>query len=70
MKVIRPGDPEKQRAIKMFRCENCGCEFEADRTEYKTASDYRNGHYCICPCPTCGKDVIHYPDEPVPRRIY
>ena len=61
MRIIKAGRPK--RAIARFECRECGCVFEAERCEYRIETDYRNGHYYVCPCPTCGKDVIRYPEE-------
>ena len=65
MKIIKPGDPVKQAAIRRFSCEHCGCVFEADRTEYRDMKDCRNGHFYLHPCPTCGREVAAYPEDGV-----
>ena len=51
MKIIKHGDPEKIAQVKVFKCDHCGCEFEADKTEY-TYDDSRawmDFYYCQCP---------------------
>ena len=46
-----------------FQCEACGCVWEADRSEYHRETDFRNGHYYVCKCPTCERDTISYPED-------
>ena len=55
MKIIKPGDPDRLKAIKQFECRYCGCFFEADNTEYKEGPQTDPGYYCKCP--TCGRMV-------------
>ena len=58
MRVIKYGDTNRLRGIRRFTCEACGCEFEADKTEYKHDFDQREdcGWYSIR-CPTCNQWV-------------
>ena len=63
MKIIKAGNETRMQAIRRFTCHHCGCIFEADRSEYSTQHDYRNGVYHVHPCPTCGRDVIAYPED-------
>ncbi len=57
MTVLKDGDPDraKQSVLKprRFECEQCGCEFEANKDEYKVASQYNEISY-FCKCPCCG----------------
>ncbi len=55
MKIIKHGDLNRLKEIKLFKCKACGCEFEADNTEYKHEYSQRDncGWYAI-ECPTCG----------------
>ena len=54
MKIIKQGDLSRLKEIKRFTCKACGCEFEADNTEYRRDYDQREncGWYTI-KCPTC-----------------
>lgn len=61
MEILKQGDAQrakqKKLRIKRFVCDECGCEFKANKTEYKEPSqmDYcgdRITAYCKCPC--CG----------------
>lgn len=58
MRVIKYGDTNRLRGIRRFICKECGCEFEADKTEYKYIFDQREdcGWYSIR-CPTCNQLV-------------
>ena len=60
MRIIKQGRPKATKNILRFRCCRCGCEFEADDTEYEQASQIAYMHdgiiaTCICPC--CGTTV-------------
>ena len=60
MRIIKQGRPKATKNILRFRCCRCGCEFEADNTEYEQASQIAYVHdgiiaTCICPC--CGVTV-------------
>ena len=63
MKIIKAGDIRRIDNTRKFTCKRCGCVFEADRSEYHTQSDFRNGHFYVCMCPTCGRDVLTYPED-------
>ena len=54
MKIIKEGDVAKLGAVKRFECYECGCEWEANKSEYVTETDFRNGHMYVMDCPTCG----------------
>lgn len=56
MKIIKPGNIDKIKKIKMFNCDFCGCLFEADNTEYITNSQYNETYYYAI-CPFCGRRV-------------
>ena len=63
MNIIRPGNPNKPKDVKMFSCENCGCVFEADNREYAYADQLESMHDGIvakCKCPTCWKTAYLY----------
>lgn len=55
MKIIKQGDLNKLKRIKRFKCEHCGCVFEADNTEYvHKFSQRENCDWYEIKCPTCG----------------
>lgn len=55
MKIIQHGRPETVlSSVKRFKCDSCGCVFEAEKDEYITGSQYNNIFY-QCKCPECGK---------------
>lgn len=68
MKVIKNG--KKNCGAFKFKCNKCGCKFEADASEYLyVARDKDNWVYCPtenntpsdavrCECPNCGKKVV------------
>lgn len=55
MKIIKQGNYDPNRT-KRFECKNCGCIFEADKSEYKDYFQYNQTDY-YCECPTCGISV-------------
>ena len=60
MKLIKQGDPNKANGGVEFECDQCGCIFVADRTEWKYApqmAQQRGEGTYICKCPCCGKEV-------------
>ena len=60
MKIIKEGDPEKAKGVVQFECDQCGCIFVADKTEWiyapQTAQQRGEGTY-ICKCPCCRYNV-------------
>lgn len=52
MKILKHGDHRRIYDTKTFRCGHCGCEFEANKTEYKCDTQY-NEIYYYCVCPEC-----------------
>ena len=49
MKIIVEGEIPKK--TKRFKCDYCGCEFEADKDEYKSVNYvYVREYQCGCPC--------------------
>lgn len=56
MKIIKHGNPKYNKPDRCFKCDNCGCVFEAEYGEYKTGSQY-NETYRYCKCPECGKQA-------------
>lgn len=56
MRILKQGF--QNRKVKKFSCKNCGCEFEADNTEYQTAGQIAyqyDGTTATCKCPGCGR---------------
>lgn len=59
MKIIKNGNLDKLKNILTFTCNNCGCVFEADNTEYKQGYDwYNDTAWFIINCPCCERKVI------------
>lgn len=56
MKIIKHGKPKYNKPDRCFKCDSCGCVFEAEYGEYKTGSQY-NETYRYCKCPECGKQA-------------
>lgn len=68
MKIIKPGVIDKHPLI--FVCDECGCEFEADDTEYWTCGIVEkrlSGKEARCMCPCCLHSV-EYPYTKVEKR--
>ena len=63
MRVIREGDLKRLSSTHRFECSRCGCVFEANSAEYRTESDFRNGHFYAIECPTCNHTVTMYPED-------
>ena len=73
MKITKKGDLERVKRITdttgLFRCGFCGCEFEAESSEYESHKRetsiqmYRGvvfDEYYSCKCPTCGNVAYTY----------
>lgn len=59
MKILRAGIIDKK--VKRFICPSCGCEFEADSSEYEMCSQIAYIHDGIsvqCRCPCCKQMVF------------
>ena len=56
MKIIKDGKIPSR--IKKFKCDNCGCIFEAELGEYISSSQMEVMHDDLpgwkCKCPCCG----------------
>lgn len=57
MKIIKQGLGEeewkrKAKEIRRFKCDRCECIFEAEKSEYKSSSQYNETYY-YCECPNC-----------------
>lgn len=58
MKILEPGNPPDPRMPIIFRCENCGCKFEAYKDEYKWQYSQReNTSWYEVRCPCCDQLV-------------
>lgn len=63
MKIIKPGDLERLKIIKRFECKDCGCIFEADQHEFRSADAMEALHDAIdasCECPCCHNMVYRH----------
>ena len=57
MEIVKQGDLSRIKDKKYFVCQHCGCEFWADRFEYKSLGMWRNMMAYGCKCPTCKKEA-------------
>ena len=64
MKILKNGNPNKCRKPERFVCDRCGCEYIAEKDEYKIPDNYASQHDGIkseCECPACGAmNYIYY----------
>lgn len=60
MKIIKHGDLERLKQTKHFKCDRCGCEVEADNTEYKPRQAEYNEINYVVDCPDCGAEMWVY----------
>lgn len=68
MNIITDGDIEKAKAIVEFECYECGCVFEAEKSEYRCETTRRRSGYVFyhfsvidgCPCCKHGVDKTMY----------
>lgn len=51
-KILKHGDPDKINGLKYFRCDYCGCMFEAEKCDYWGGDQRDPGYYSSCP--DCG----------------
>lgn len=51
-KVIKHGDPNKISGLKYFKCDYCGCVFEAEKEDYWFGDQRDTCYYSSCP--DCG----------------
>ncbi len=60
MTVLKEGDRNRAKMLvlqtRRFECDRCGCVFEANNNEYKSAAQY-NDIYYFCKCPCCGENA-------------
>lgn len=58
MRVITPGTKEQKDPLYIGTCTSCGCVFEANRSELKYISSFRDSsHSGKCPMDFCGDSV-------------
>lgn len=66
MKIIKNGSPAFALQTNFFRCDRCGCEFEANYGEYKqvdmVATIY-TGILAECKCPFCRSIAYTYKER-------
>lgn len=65
MKILVPGDKNRLRKYKKFKCMDCGCVFIADKGEYKDQSTQRDGPMFAIECPCCGRTTWTYTTQTV-----
>lgn len=53
MKILKEGNLEKAKKPAIFTCFDCGCQFEANKDEYRLEEGQRD-YYPLCDCPCCG----------------
>ena len=63
MKIIKSGNLDRLRIVKRFECPDCGCIFEADQYEFRSADAMEVLHDAIdasCECPCCHNMVYRH----------
>lgn len=60
MKIIKGGlsyeeIEKKRKGIRCFKCDFCGCVFEAEQDEYKCNQYYNSKLSYTCLCPKCNE---------------
>lgn len=60
MKIVKHGVKKKLCGVR-FKCDSCGCVFDAELDECKRAEGGMGHPYHICNCPECGN--VEYSDE-------
>lgn len=62
MKIVEKGDPKKQKIVRGFKCDNCGCAFKAEAQEYQRV---KIGHavFLRAECPWCLCEVMQDEEE-------
>lgn len=55
MKIIQDGNLERITKPMRFKCNECGCVFEAEKGEYKYELSGKNEDMYKCECPYCHK---------------
>lgn len=63
MKILVPGDQRRANRCKRFECEECGCVFIADKSEYMNRSNQREGPLYESVCPCCKRTVWNNSDQ-------
>ena len=58
MRIIKEGDPDKLG--KRFECENCGCIFVANKSEYEYRKCGMGEYEYVTECPYCHEEVHKY----------
>lgn len=62
MRILKEGI-EKFPETFIFKCGYCGCEFEADQSEFERCNSWnrkRFGLLATCRCPNCGDKCCYY----------
>lgn len=58
MKIIQHGDLKKNKPDVRFECQQCGCIFVAEWSEYEKHSSQRDGDWYEAHCPECNSRTI------------
>lgn len=63
MKIIKEGlsceeIERKRKGIRRFKCDFCGCVFEAEQGEYKCNQYYNSELSYACQCPKCDEVAL------------
>lgn len=61
MKIVKYVNLKKFLRMKKFECLNCGCIFEADKSDYKVDIVSMSVHLIYTECPIC-KEIVY--EEP------
>ena len=62
MKILVPGKDPKPEKLRL-RCYNCGCIFEAVRSEYKLRIGQYNETEVVVKCPWCNTTLFTGTEE-------
>jgi len=54
MKILKKGKGGKRVHTAKWECDECGSLIESTNKEGKYVSDWRDGDYFECKCPSCG----------------
>lgn len=69
VKILKQGDLNRLKKYKKFECDQCGCEFIADNTEYRNVSTQRDGPAFVIVCPCCNKNAYNNSSEYISSDI-
>lgn len=58
MKIIKHGNPKRNKPDLEFECRNCGCIFVAEYEEYQKFDSQKDGPWAEIICPECKSRVV------------